>query len=292
VSLYTISPQPWLVLLDAQFIIPSGQLAVYTAGTSTPATVYTTADGVAHPFPITLDSSGRVPGGLYLQPGLVYKFVLHQPKIDQDLDGAIVKTQDGVAATPNASGQMITLSVPGFQSALNVSGVSLVEYDGAGDVWITGLSGGVPGQMLVIRNLTPYTISLFSRDGSASSFNQPNYGTVTGGGTQWIVEPTDQVQETWYLEGRHLFYGFSMFGTSVVGTSYGLVRQIPLGWLSSTSTFAGTMLYTEDGGTTFKEGVVLKHGNTAVAFRRAENAPWTPTTNLTGLLGQIAIPLD
>src|SRR6187399_2961454 len=98
-SLYTLSPSPWLIFLDDSGIyLPNGQLAIYAAGTSTPATVYTSDAGIAHPFPITLDSAGRVPGGLYLQPGLSYKFVLHEPMVEEPLDGGIIRSQDHVAA--------------------------------------------------------------------------------------------------------------------------------------------------------------------------------------------------
>lgn len=334
-ALYTLAPQPWLIFLDNYFPIPNGQLAIYHAGTSTPVVTYADVNGAPHPWPITLDMRGYVPGGLYLQPGLSYKFVLHQPPIDQNLDGAVIRTQDNIGAVPSSSGSHQILSTPGFHPALNVGGVTLLEYDGAGDVAISGLVGGVPGQILIIRNLTPYTITLFGRDGSALAINQlhnfvsgvslivggrgvatyvysagafwgmggyaqggqyvqpydaASYGTVTPG--TWTVEPGDLGPETFYLEGRHLFYSFYIHHTSVAGLPYGLTRRLPLAWQSTTTPYAGTMLYTEDGGTSFYEGIVLRLDDTHVTFRRAANAPWATTTNLTGVIGQLAIPLD
>lgn len=93
-----IAPQPWLIFLDdLGALVPNGQLAIYAAGTTTPATVYADSAGTAHPWPITLDGAGRVPGGLYLDAGIAYKVVLHAPKIGSvNLTGAIIKSQDNV----------------------------------------------------------------------------------------------------------------------------------------------------------------------------------------------------
>lgn len=171
-SLYTISPQPWLIFLDdGGLYLPNGQLAIYQAGTMTPAPVYTTEDGIAHPFPITLDGTGRIPSGLYLQPGLSYKFVLHAPQIEEPLDGAILRSQDHVAASGSAGpggGSTMTLAIGGDYSNLNVAGVRLIEYTGAGDVIFRGFTGGVPGQSIVIKNLSSTgRIWLSDGDGTA-----------------------------------------------------------------------------------------------------------------------------
>src|SRR6187402_1431969 len=144
-SLYTLSPSPWLIFLDDSGIyLPNGQLAIYVSGTMTPATTYTSGTGTAHPFPITLDSAGRVPGGLYLQPGLSYKFVLHEPQIEEPLDGGIIKSQDPVEAVPRSGGSALTVINGGDYTNLNVAGVTLIEYTGAGDVHFRGFTGGVP----------------------------------------------------------------------------------------------------------------------------------------------------
>src|SRR6186713_2367588 len=132
-ALYTLAPQPWLIFLDDSGIyLPSGQLAIYVSGTMTPATVYTSANGTAHPFPITLDSAGRVPGGLYLQPGLSYKFVLHEKQIEEPLDGGIIKSQEPIEAVPPSTpmGAVLTLSVPGDYVNINVSGVGVLQNVG------------------------------------------------------------------------------------------------------------------------------------------------------------------
>ena len=168
-ALYTLAPQPWLIFLDDSGIyLPSGQLAIYVSGTMTPATVYTSANGTAHPFPITLDSAGRVPGGLYLQPGLSYKFVLHEPQIEEPLDGGIIKTQEPIDAVPRSGGSVLALVTAGDYPTLNVGGVDIIEYTGAGDVTIRGMVGGTVGQSILIRNLSPTaTVWLSPEDAAA-----------------------------------------------------------------------------------------------------------------------------
>lgn len=59
-------------------ILSGGKIYTYTAGTTTPATTYTSSTGgTAHANPIVLDSAGRVPGGeIWLDNAVSYKFVL------------------------------------------------------------------------------------------------------------------------------------------------------------------------------------------------------------------------
>jgi hypothetical protein len=60
-------------------------------GTSTPASVYQDAAlTTAHAQPITLDSSGRPPAGLFLDPAVTYRFVL------KDSGGTTIWTQDSI----------------------------------------------------------------------------------------------------------------------------------------------------------------------------------------------------
>ena len=60
-------------------VLTGGKIFTYAAGSSTPATTYTTSAGsIAHSNPIILDSAGRVPTGeIWLTDGINYKFVLN-----------------------------------------------------------------------------------------------------------------------------------------------------------------------------------------------------------------------
>lgn len=64
---------------NSGYPLTGGKLYSYLAGTSTPATTYTSSNGLtAHSNPIVLDAAGRVPAGgeIWLTDGINYKFVL------------------------------------------------------------------------------------------------------------------------------------------------------------------------------------------------------------------------
>ena len=62
---------------DTGAVLTGGKIYTYAAGTTTPATTYTSLSGtVAHTNPIILDSAGRVPSEIWLTSGSSYKFVL------------------------------------------------------------------------------------------------------------------------------------------------------------------------------------------------------------------------
>ena len=62
---------------DAGTPLTGGLLYSYAAGTTTPATTYTSSDGAtANSNPIVLDAAGRVPYEIWLTSGSSYKFVL------------------------------------------------------------------------------------------------------------------------------------------------------------------------------------------------------------------------
>lgn len=72
--------------------LSGGKLYTYAAGTTTPATTYTSASGsTAHSNPIVLDAAGRVPGGeIWLTTGVAYKFVVNTST------GTLIGTYDNI----------------------------------------------------------------------------------------------------------------------------------------------------------------------------------------------------
>ena len=75
-------------------VLSGGKLNTYAAGTTTPATTYTTSAGViAHSNPIVLNSAGRVPGSgeVWLTDGITYKFVL------TDANDVLIATYDNIS---------------------------------------------------------------------------------------------------------------------------------------------------------------------------------------------------
>ena len=97
-------------------ILSGGNLYTYLAGTTTPATTYTSSNGgTAYTNPIVLDSAGRVPSGeIWLTDGINYKFVL---KTSADV---LISTWDNIP------------SINDFSSFSASGGSSLIGYQPAG----------------------------------------------------------------------------------------------------------------------------------------------------------------
>lgn len=76
-------------------MLSGGLIYTYNAGTTTPLATYTSNLGtVAHPNPIILDSSGRVPGGeIWLSYGFGYKFVT------KDSNNILIGTYDNIPSS-------------------------------------------------------------------------------------------------------------------------------------------------------------------------------------------------
>jgi hypothetical protein len=74
-------------------VLTGGKLYTYLAGTTTPATTYTTSAGnVAWANPVVLDAAGRVPssGEIWLTDGVSYKFLL------KDSNDVLIATYDNI----------------------------------------------------------------------------------------------------------------------------------------------------------------------------------------------------
>lgn len=77
-------------------VLTGGKLYTYYAGTTTPATTYTTNSGItAQPNPIVLNAAGRVPdsGEIWLSEDTLYKFIL---KDSTDVEIATWDNIDGI----------------------------------------------------------------------------------------------------------------------------------------------------------------------------------------------------
>ena len=74
-------------------VLTGGKLYTYLAGTTTPATTYTTSAGtVARTNPVVLDSAGRVPGsGEIWLTTVSYKFIL------KDSNEVLIATYDNIS---------------------------------------------------------------------------------------------------------------------------------------------------------------------------------------------------
>lgn len=144
-----------------------GLLYTYTAGTTTPATTYTTSSGtIANTNPIVLDSGGRTPYEIWVNTGVLYKFVL------KNSDDVTIGTYDSIPSIndPTIFNNLITVTgtntLIGTSSPPNtayVSGMTLsfvvvnvntgavtIDVDGLGakEIVFSGTTPLVPGQLV------------------------------------------------------------------------------------------------------------------------------------------------
>jgi len=156
-------------------VLSGGLLYVYTAGTTTPATTWTTSSGaVANTNPIVLDSAGRTPNEIWLNSGVTYKFVLKTSA------GVTIGTYDDIPAiddptvfnnliTVTGTNTLIGASVPpytAYTAGMTLSfipqntntGAVTIDVDGLGarNIYVgssSALSGGeiVAGRMVTIE---------------------------------------------------------------------------------------------------------------------------------------------
>lgn len=90
-------------------VLTGGKLYTYLAGTTTPATTYTTSAGnVARTNPIILDAAGRVSGSgeIWLTNGVSYKFVL------QDATDVLIATYDNISGINSQNAEDIPYDPP------------------------------------------------------------------------------------------------------------------------------------------------------------------------------------
>ena len=91
-------------------VLTGGKIYTYLAGTTTPATTYTTSVGnVAHTNPIILDAAGRVPssGEIWITGNLFYKFVL------KDSNDVLIGTYDNVSSQVSTDASLVTYTPAG-----------------------------------------------------------------------------------------------------------------------------------------------------------------------------------
>lgn len=151
--------------------LTGGLLYVYTAGTTTPATTWTSNSGAsANTNPIVLDAAGRTPAEIWLNSGSTYKFIA------KTSTGTLIGTYDNIPAiddptvfnnliTVTGTNTLIGTSVPpatayvagmtlSFVVVNTNSGAVTIDLDGLGakNIYI-GSSGVLSGGELVAGQL-------------------------------------------------------------------------------------------------------------------------------------------
>ena len=144
--------------------LSGGLLYTYAAGTTAPATTYTSnAGNIANTNPIVLDAYGRVPNEIWLTVGSAYKYVL------QDSSYVQIGTWDNISGTVGS--QNVVTSVSGGSTGLTPATASIGAIVLGGTLNVanggTGLNTvGTSGQFLQSNG----TVLAFA--------NLPNYGSI------------------------------------------------------------------------------------------------------------------
>jgi hypothetical protein len=128
--------------------LAGGLLYVYTAGTTTPATTWTTSSGaVANTNPIVLNAAGRTPYEIWLNSGVTYKFALYTST------NVLIGTYDNIPAiddptvfnnliTVTGTNDLIGTSVPPYTSyvaGMTLSFIPVATNTGAVTIDVDGL---------------------------------------------------------------------------------------------------------------------------------------------------------
>jgi hypothetical protein len=175
--------------------LTGGLLYTYLAGTSTPATTYTSSSGItALANPIILDAAGRVPTGeIWLSDGISYKFVL------KDSTDVLIATWDGLSginsnfiaftaqeetATATAGQTVFNLSLSYLPATNNlavfVNGsnqIVSVNYLETDDNTVTFLTGLNVGDVVKFSTATP--VATNSMDAANVSYTPAGVDAVT-----------------------------------------------------------------------------------------------------------------
>jgi hypothetical protein len=128
--------------------LTGGLLYAYTAGTTTPATTWTSNSGAsANTNPIVLDAAGRTPAEIWVNSGATYKFIL------KTSTGTLVGTYDNIPAiddptvfnnliTVTGTNTLIGTSVPPYTSyvaGMTLSFIPVATNTGAVTIDVDGL---------------------------------------------------------------------------------------------------------------------------------------------------------
>lgn len=124
-----------------------GTIDTYLAGSSSPATTYTSSAGTTpHANPIVLNSLGYAPNPVWLTGGISYKFII------KDSDGAVIRTVDNITGINDSEGSQsqwvesgltptyisaTSFSVPGDQTAELNAGRRLKTQNTSGFIYST-----------------------------------------------------------------------------------------------------------------------------------------------------------
>jgi acetolactate synthase small subunit len=143
-------------------VLTGGKIYTYLAGTTTPATAYTTSSGaIAWTNPIVLDAAGRVPSGgeIWITDGITYKFVL------KDSNDVLIATYDNISGINSnfisfTNQQQIVTATAG-QTVFNLS-ISYQPGTNSLSVFVDGVNQYGPGAQYAYIETDADTVTFVS----------------------------------------------------------------------------------------------------------------------------------
>lgn len=233
----TVMPQPVFLALDSNGDpINNAKLCVYAAGTTTPATTYTSsALTTANNNPVRTDSAGLAT--VFLAPGTSYKFVLKTAGSDNTCDtGSTVWTRDGISGVPTTSGNTDVLGTAG--EALT-AGQAVYLSDGSGGKvagsWYKTDSAQTYSSTLPLIGIVPASVS----SGSAGTIRLAGQATglssLSVGATYYVTSTAGALSSTAPANRR-------IVGVADSTSSLVLIPALPASATTSTITTVGTQI--------------------------------------------------
>ena len=144
-------------------VLTGGKLYTYLAGTTTPATTYTTSQGnVAWTNPIVLDAAGRVSGSgeIWLTDGIIYKFVL------KDSNDVLIATYDNITGINSNSvaytNQQEIQTATAGQTVFNLATMSFQPGTNSLSVFVDGVNQYGPGAQYAYTETDADTVTFAS----------------------------------------------------------------------------------------------------------------------------------
>jgi hypothetical protein len=143
-------------------VLTGGKLFTYLAGTTTPATAYTSSNGsTAWTNPIVLDAAGRVPSGgeIWITDGISYKFVL------KDSTDVLIATYDNITGINSNSvsftNQQQIITATAGQTVFNLS-ISFQPGTNSLSVFVDGVNQYGPGAQYAYTETDADTVTFVS----------------------------------------------------------------------------------------------------------------------------------
>jgi hypothetical protein len=143
-------------------VLTGGKLYTYLAGTTTPATAYTSSNGsTAWTNPIVLNAAGRVPdsGEIWITDGISYKFIL------RDSNDVLIATYDNITGINSNSvsftNQQQIITATANQTVFNLS-ISYQPGTNSLSVFVDGVNQYGPGAQYAYTETDSDTVTFVS----------------------------------------------------------------------------------------------------------------------------------